>query len=336
MNDTIFASVNGTDSRISILNRSAAVTEIDIEGIIGLLEQEQFCHPEAKVATYEKFRETLDAIRGIASPRIVINIRSTGGNVNDALLIHDAVVASGAEVTTRCFGYVASAATIIAQAASPGHREISANALYLIHKSHSAAEGNADEMNRTAALLGKTDERIASIYATRSGKSKTLFVGLMNENNGNGRWLSASEAMEAGLVDRITGSAPVANDVAAMIARLGLPEPKQNNMNVKNRWKAIADRLGLGPAIAGGQHETAEETPPQTAGTGPEAPERKAEGEVLPDNRGDAAQTPADRAEKARAQALPTTTKPREDPDTTEYRRPANAQAYAEDIKHFK
>ncbi|MBQ4278565.1 MAG: Clp protease ClpP [Rikenellaceae bacterium] len=336
MNDTIFASVNGTDSRISILNRSETVTEIDIEGIIGLPEQEQFCHPKAKVATYEKFREMLDAIRGIASRRIVINIRSTGGNVNDALLIHDAVAASGAEVTTRCFGYVASAATIIAQAASPGRREISANALYLIHKSHSAAEGNADEMNRTAALLGKTDERIASIYATRSGRPKTLFVGLMNENNGNGRWLSASEAMEAGLVDRITGSAPVANDAADMIARLGLPEPNQNNMNVKNRWKAIAQRLGLGPAIAGGQHETEKETPPQATDAGREAPEQAAGNGTMPENRDDAVQAAADRAEEARAQALPTTTKPREDPDTTEHRQPANAQAYAEDIKHFK
>ena len=39
----------------------------------------------------------------------------------------------GAEVVTRCYGYVASAATVIAQAASPGCREISSNAFYLIH-----------------------------------------------------------------------------------------------------------------------------------------------------------------------------------------------------------
>ena len=63
----------------------------------------------------------------------MVDIRSTGGDVNDALLIHDALCSLDAHITTRCYGYTASAATIIAQAASPGCREISANALYLIH-----------------------------------------------------------------------------------------------------------------------------------------------------------------------------------------------------------
>ena len=79
-------------------------------------------------------------------PQIVVDIRSTGGDVNDALLIHDALCSLDAHITTRCYGYTASAATIIAQAASPGCREISANALYLIHTAICAAEGNAAEI----------------------------------------------------------------------------------------------------------------------------------------------------------------------------------------------
>ena len=87
------------------------------------------------MATYERFRDAVRRIAEIEAPEVVVEIRSTGGDVNDALLIHDALRSLGARITTRCYGYTASAATIIAQAASEGRREISANALYLIHDS---------------------------------------------------------------------------------------------------------------------------------------------------------------------------------------------------------
>ena len=58
-------------------------------------------------------------------------------------------------MTTRCYGYVASAATLIAQAASEGRREISAGALYLVHAAACAAEGNAAELEARAELLRK-------------------------------------------------------------------------------------------------------------------------------------------------------------------------------------
>ena len=116
-------------SEIQIKN-SAGVCRIEIEGTIGVPEEWQFDQPEARVATYEKFRDTVRRIAGIDAPQIVVDIRSTGGDVNDALLIHDALRSLDAHITTRCYGYTASAATIIAQAASPGCREISANPVY--------------------------------------------------------------------------------------------------------------------------------------------------------------------------------------------------------------
>ncbi len=129
----------------------------------------------------------------------MVDIRSTGGDVNDALLIHDALRSLDAHIITRCYGYTASAATIIAQAASPGCREISANALYLIHTAICATEGNAAEIAGKLDLLRQTDTRIAAVYAARSGRPAGEFETLMAENNGNGRWLSPEEAVAAGL-----------------------------------------------------------------------------------------------------------------------------------------
>ena len=189
-------------AKITITNQSGPVAVVDIEGIIGVPEPWQFDEPGQRVATYETFRRTVEALAEVRSPEVVVNIRSTGGNVNDALLIYDALAGLQGRITTRCFGYVASAATIIAQAASPGCREISANALYLVHKSVCAAEGNTEQMHSTLGMLEQTDARIASIYAVRSGRPVENFEALMRENSGNGRWLSPEEALAAGLADK--------------------------------------------------------------------------------------------------------------------------------------
>lgn len=192
---------------IKISNSKAGITTVDIEGTIGVPEQWQFEEPAGRIATYEKFQKTVAALSRIRGGEVVVNIRSTGGDVGDAMLIHDALVAlEETAITTRCFGYVASAATIIAQAASPGQREISAGSLYLIHNSVAGCEGNARDFRLNEELLAKTDARIADIYAARSGREAGEFTALMAENNGSGRWLSPEEAVAAGLADRVTGS----------------------------------------------------------------------------------------------------------------------------------
>ena len=192
------------ETQIKITNE-ASVCTIDIEGTIGVAESEQFANPSHSIATYERFREEIETIKSIEADEIIVNIRSTGGDVNDALLIYEALATLDTKITTRCYGYTASAATIIAQAASKGCREIASSALYLIHLSSSAVEGNAADMAERIELLQKTDERSAQLYALRSGREKESFDALMAENGGRGRWLSPEEVLEAGLADAIIG-----------------------------------------------------------------------------------------------------------------------------------
>lgn len=192
------------NTKIKIRN-DAAVCTIDIEGVIGIPEESQFSDNAQCVATYEKFSREISKIKDIEAKEVVVNIRSTGGDVNDALLIYETLTSLDATIVTRCYGYTASAATIVAQAATPGCREIAASALYLIHMSSSMVEGNSTDLAERIELLEKSDERIASLYALRSGLSKESFVALMGENGGRGRWLSPEEVVEAGLADRIIG-----------------------------------------------------------------------------------------------------------------------------------
>ena len=66
------------------INNNADCCQIDIEGTIGIPEEWQFDDPDARVATYERFRDALRRIAEIEAPEVVVNIRSTGGDVNDA------------------------------------------------------------------------------------------------------------------------------------------------------------------------------------------------------------------------------------------------------------
>ena len=192
------------ESVIKIKN-DAEVATIDIEGTIGLSESWQFDNPESRVATYERFKECVARIANIKNKQVRVNIRSTGGDVNDAMLIYEALRATGAHVTTCCYGYTASAATIVAQAASEGCRYIASTSLYLIHNSICSVEGNAAEIEAEIELLRQTDERIAEIYARHSGRDKQEMAALMSENGGRGRWLSPVEVVEAGLADAVEG-----------------------------------------------------------------------------------------------------------------------------------
>ena len=283
------------------IDNNAGVCQIDIEGTIGVPEEWQFDRPEARVATYEKFRDAVRRIAEIDAPEVVVNIRSTGGDVNDALLIHDALTTLGAHITTRCYGYTASAATIIAQAASPGCREISANALYLIHTAVCATEGNAAELNGKLDLLRQTDARIAAVYAARSGRPAAEFETLMAENNGNGRWLSPEEAVAAGLADTVTDNEErTAPSLAGNIAR---------------GWERLLAGIGLNRR----EELPADRNVLLTAGERQELLRRSATA-----------------IRQAQQNASPTCTKPREDPSYGDTVRTANQRAYAEDVKRFK
>lgn len=217
------------------IDDSAGIATIDIEGTIGTPSYTE----DDKVATYEAFKGKIAEVSKANPRKVVVNIRSTGGDVNDALLIYDALK-EVKNVETICYGYTASAATIIAQAASQGKRKMSANGLYLIHRASTSIDGNATEMEAKIDLLRKTDERIAAIYAEASGRPAEEFTALMGENNGNGKWLNAEEALAAGLIDEITSKAKITNEFNPEAH--GLPALPQNHIEMAEK-QTVLDRM---------------------------------------------------------------------------------------------
>lgn len=300
-------------SEIKISALAKGAVQIDIEGTIGVAENQQFADPKTKVATYEKMRERIDSIAQIKAKQVVVNIRSTGGNVRDAILIFEALSALPARITTRCYGYTASAATIIAQAANEGCREISENALYLIHNSVITTEGNANEIGATIDLLDKTDQRIASIYASRSGNTAESYAQIMSRNNGNGQWLSPTEAIEAGLADKLIETSQTPKNQI------------KEEMQITQRFRTILHVLGITnstqvPKIETEQIDTLEAELNSRADRIEQLENKVGELEIV--------------AERLRAEA--TMTLPKEDPAIEQAKRSPNEDAYMQDARNFK
>ncbi|MBO4993172.1 MAG: ATP-dependent Clp protease proteolytic subunit [Alistipes sp.] len=352
-------------TKITIRNE-AQTCYIDIEGTIGVEEKHQFERGEKRVATFEAFRREVERIAGVAATNVVVNIRSTGGDVNDALLIYDTLKSLDARITTRCYGYTASAATIIAQAADEGQREISDNAMYLIHRSTCSTDGNASSLESKAELLRKTDEQLARLYAERSGRDAEFFAELMAENGGEGRWLTATEAVEAGLADTIidnqsvaseglaTDTAPQVKDsttagdiVRYLLTRLAYRiEEWIDRLYEKHQAKREAKRAEKEAKKAEKEAEKSEPEPEQEAADSPDvAPD------VAPDVTPDASPEQSEEALPKATLAAPsrsaiafdegqrryaaTDVKPTEDPSMNQPTASANSRAYADDARAF-
>lgn len=143
-------------------------------------------------------------IKLVPNDHIVVELRSTGGDIDAAYTIRAALLSTHKKITTICYGYTASAATIIAQAASGGARLMSQNALYLIHECTADMEDmTVEELEHQTQKLRNHNNSIADIYVRKGSFNADYYRKLMAVNGGRGRWLDLNEAMEACLVDNI-------------------------------------------------------------------------------------------------------------------------------------
>lgn len=139
--------------------------------------------------------------------KIVVHINSPGGDVFGALNIANALRAQadrGRSVTSSVEGLAASAATIIMMAGSV--IRIADNALVMIHNPWSVAIGEASDFRAAADELDKVRDSIVRTYQWHSPLDEAALVALMDATT----WMSAAEALEAGLVTEVVSGQSVA------------------------------------------------------------------------------------------------------------------------------
>lgn len=136
-------------------------------------------------------------LAGITTPNIVLRINSPGGDVFEGRAMMAQLVGHPATITAKIDGLAASAASVLALAASTV--EIAEGGFYMIHKGWTWMMGNADDLRDASNLLDKVDAAIVSAYAGKSGKSAEEIAAWMTAET----WFSAAEAVDACFCDTI-------------------------------------------------------------------------------------------------------------------------------------
>lgn len=135
-----------------------------------------------------------------------VHINSPGGDVFDGIAIYNYLKNRG-QVSCIVDSLAASAASFIAQAASPGKLLMAKNATMMIHDGFTAAIGNAEDMRKAADFLDQASDNIASIYAERTRTPAETWREAMRTET----WYTAREAVDVRLADGIQGAEPRAS-----------------------------------------------------------------------------------------------------------------------------
>lgn len=161
---------------------------------------------------------------------VLVHVNSPGGMVFEGLSIHSAFKQYSGKVTMRVEGLAASAASFVIL----GGDEvlIEPGAMVMIHDAWDITIGDAAEHRKTADILDKVSDSIATMYAEKAGTSKDEWRTAMIEES----WYSGEEAVTAGLADSVVATSS-ASDTAGQ-------RPKAQ------RWSGIFAKAPRRPAAA--------------------------------------------------------------------------------------
>ena len=140
------------------------------------------------------FLESVDSAKDIQ-----IYINSPGGSVYAGLGIYDTMQFVQSDVATTCTGMAASMAAVLLVAGQEGKRAALPHSRVMIHQPLGGAQGQASDIEITAREIMKLKKEL---YTIISEHSHTEFDKVWADSDRD-YWMTASEAKEYGMVDRI-------------------------------------------------------------------------------------------------------------------------------------
>ncbi len=133
---------------------------------------------------------------------ICIYINSPGGSVTAGMAIYDTMQYIKPDVSTICVGMAASMGAFLLSSGAKGKRMALPNAEIMIHQPLGGVRGQASDIKIHADWILKTKEKLNRIMAQNSGQDYEKVAQDTDRDN----FMSASEACEYGLIDRVITS----------------------------------------------------------------------------------------------------------------------------------
>ena len=134
-----------------------------------------------------------------AEKDISLYINSPGGSVTAGMAIYDTMQYIKCDVSTICIGMAASMGAFLLSSGAKGKRYALPNSEIMIHQPLGGARGQATEIKIVADHILKTREKLNRILAENTGRSVEEIARDTERDN----YLTAQEAMEYGLVDKV-------------------------------------------------------------------------------------------------------------------------------------
>ena len=130
---------------------------------------------------------------------IQIYINSPGGSVTAGMAIYDTMQQISPDVVTICFGVAASMGAFLLSGGSKGKRLALPNSRIMIHQPLGGAQGQAVEIEIQAKEILFLKKTLNSLLSEHTGQP----LEKINEDTERDYFLSPSEAVEYGLIDKV-------------------------------------------------------------------------------------------------------------------------------------
>ena len=128
---------------------------------------------------------------------VTVWLNSPGGDCVAAAQIYNMLKEYPGNITIKIDGIAASAASLIAMAGD--YVLMSPVSMMMIHNPLTMAVGNADDMQKAAAMLNEVKDSIINAYELKTGLSRAKLSHLMDDET----WMNAVTAVDLGFADGI-------------------------------------------------------------------------------------------------------------------------------------
>ena len=130
---------------------------------------------------------------------IMLYINSPGGVITAGMAIYDTMQLIKADVSTICIGEAASMGAFLLCSGAKGKRMALPSARIMIHQPLGGAQGQATDIELEAKEILRMKKMLTEIIAQNSGQDVEKVVADCERDH----YLSAQEAMEYGLIDKV-------------------------------------------------------------------------------------------------------------------------------------
>ena len=139
---------------------------------------------------------------------INLYINSPGGVISAGLAIYDTMRLVQCDVSTICVGMTASMGTVLLSGGKAGKRFALPNATVHMHQPMGGAQGQASDIEIAAREILRLQDKLRRILSENTGQD----IEKIARDTDRDIYLSADEARDYGLVDKVVGAVEESTD----------------------------------------------------------------------------------------------------------------------------